>query len=739
MSAAPERVAAPNATAALAVEVADGIAVVTFDLPGESVNKLSRSVVDEFAALFDRVDGDASIRAVVLISGKPDIFIAGADIDQFLEIGTAQEAEAMSAAGQLLMGRLEALRAPVVAAIHGACMGGGLEASLACAYRIATDHPKTVLALPEVMLGLIPGAGGTQRLPRTVGLRAALDMILTGKNVRAKKALQIGLVDEMVHPAILRETAIDRARQLADGRIARRRRRTHGAADLALEDNALGRRVVFRKARDQVLARTHGSYPAPLAALDAVRAGYDQGGARGFEEEARLFGEMAVTDVSRELIFLFYATTALRKDRGTDAAVEPLPVQKLGVLGAGFMGAGIAAVAAMQGTVVRLKDAEYARVAKGLHAVSDVLRERVTKKQITRRQYDDQMSLVGATIDYSGFANVDLVIEAVFEDLALKHQVLQEAEGAIPGDAIYASNTSTIPIARIAEASRRPEQVLGMHFFSPVQKMPLLEVIVTPKTAPTAAATAVAYGKKLGKHVIVVNDGPGFYTTRTLAAFMNEAGYLLDEGAAIEALDRALVEFGFPVGPITLMDEVGIDVGAKVGKVLHDAFGERLAPSTSLARVAESGRLGRKGGKGFYRYGADGKRAGVDDTVYQLLPTGATRVEIPVLDMQQRCVLAMVNEAARCLEERILRSPRDGDVGAVFGIGFPPFRGGPFRYVDAVGAAHIVRQLEVYHGRFAPRFEPAALLVELAREGRRVYEQEAGDRRQDSGPPFPAS
>lgn len=722
MSAVTERV---GAAPALTVEMVDNIAVVTFDLPNEPVNKLSAAVVDEFAALFDRVDHDASIGAVVLMSGKPENFIAGADIDQFLALRTADDAEALSVAGQAMMARLESLRAPVLAAIHGACLGGGLEASLACAYRIATDHPKTVLAAPEVMLGLIPGAGGTQRLPRTVGLRAALDMILTGKNVRAKKALQIGLVDEMVHPAILRDIAIDRARQLADGRIPRRRRRSHGAADLALEDNPLGRRVVFRKARDSVLSRTHGNFPAPLAALDAVRAGYD-GGARGYAEEARLFGEMAVTDVSRELIFLFFATTALRKDPGTDAPAAPLPVHKLGVLGAGFMGSGIAAVAAMQGTVVRLKDAEYARVAKGLQAVSDVLRERVKRKQITRRQYEDQMSLVGGTIDYGGFSNVDLVIEAVFEDLALKHRVLEETEAVIPGDAIYASNTSTIPIARIAEPSRRPEQVLGMHFFSPVHKMPLLEVIVTPKTAPVATATAVAYGKKLGKHVIVVHDGPGFYTTRTLAAFMNEAGYLLDEGVAIEALDRALVEFGFPVGPITLMDEVGLDVGAKVGKVLHEAFGERLAPSTSLVRVAESGRLGRKGGKGFYRYGPNGKKAGVDDTVYQLLPTGTNRVEIPVVEMQQRCVLAMVNEAARCLEEGILRSARDGDVGAVFGIGFPPFRGGPFRYVDAVGAAHIVRQLEVYHGRFAPRFEPAARLVELARGGRRIYESDQG-------------
>ena len=716
MSAATETV---ETASALTVDVQNGIAIATLDVLDASVNVLDAQVVNEFATFFDRVDRDAAIRAVVLISGKPENFIAGADIEQFAALHTAQDGEELSRRGQALMSRLEHLRVPVVAAIHGACLGGGLEAAIACSYRIITDHAKSLMAAPEVQLGIFPGAGGTQRLPRLVGLRAALDIILTGRNVRAKKALQLGLVDEMVHPAILRDVAIDRARGLADGRISRSRgRSSRGISAAVLEDNPLGRRLVFSRARAGVVAKTSGNYPAPLAAIDAVRAGYELGVDRGYAEEARLFGDMAVSEVSRQLVYLFFATTALKKDPGTTVPVAPLPVKKLGVLGAGFMGAGIASVAAMQGTIVRLKDAEYARVAKGLKGVSEVLGERVQKKQVTRRQYEDQLTLVGGTIDYSGFDSCDLVIEAVFEDIELKHRVLLEAEVVMPSDAIYASNTSTIPISRIAEVSARPEQVLGMHFFSPVHKMPLLEVIVTPRTTPVATATAVAFGKKLGKHVIVVNDGPGFYTTRTLAAFLNEAGYLLDEGVSIEALDRALVDFGFPVGPITLMDEVGLDVGAKVGTVLRDAFGDRLTPSQSLSRVVASGRLGRKGGSGFYRYdGPGGKKAGVDETVYTLLPTGVNRTEIPVLEMQQRCVLAMVNEAARCLEEGILRSVRDGDVGAVFGIGFPPFRGGPFRYVDSVGIAHIVRQLEVYHGRFAPRFEPARILHDRAAQG----------------------
>ena len=706
---------------ALRVDVEDGVAVITFDLPGESVNTFSAGVVEEFAAVIDRLQRDADIRAAVLISGKPDGFIAGADIEEFLTIKTAADGEAMSAAGQMMMDRIAKLRTPLVAAIHGACMGGGLEASLACAYRICTDHPKTVLALPEVMLGIIPGAGGTQRLPRTVGLRNALDMILTGKNIRAKKALQMGLVDEMVHPAILRQIAVDRARKLGAGALRRSRgAKKGGLANLLLERNPLGRALVFRQAHASVMEKTHGNYPAPLAALDAVRAGVSHGTLRGFQEEARRFGEMAVTPQSRELTFLFFATTALKKDPGTDVPAEALPVRTLGVLGAGFMGAGVASVAAMQRTVVRMKDAAHDRVAAGLRAVSGVLRERLVRKQITKREFADQMSLVGGTTDYAGFQHADLVIEAVFEDLALKHKVLKETEAVVPGDAIYASNTSTIPITRIAEASQRAEQVLGMHFFSPVHKMPLLEVIVTRRTSPVATATAVAYGKKLGKHVIVVNDGPGFYTTRTLSAYMNEAGYLLDEGVAIDALDHAMVDMGFPVGPITLMDEVGLDVGGKVGHVIYDAFGERLKPSASLAKVVADGRTGRKGGRGFYRY-EGGKKRGVDESVYALLPTGATRKEMPAAEMQQRCMLALLNEAALCLEEGILRSPRDGDVGAVFGIGFPPFLGGPFRHIDAEGAASIVRQLETLHQRFAPRFAPCKLLVGMAQTKARFY------------------
>ncbi len=714
----------PKASA-LSLEVVEGVAVLTFDLPGESINKFSPAVIEEFTRHIERIEKDAAITGAVLISAKPGIFIAGADIDQFLEFRTAADATAASAFGHAMMTRIEKGRVPVVAAIDGACLGGGLEFSLACAYRIAADTPKTVLQLPETQLGLIPGAGGTQRLPRLVGLQAALDMILTAKNVRAKKALQIGLVDELVHPSILRDIAIQRAKELASGKLARKRERPHGAKELLLDDNPIGRAVVFRQAREMTLKKSKGHYPALLASLDAVAAAYHGSEAEGFAEEARLFGEMAMTPVSKELIFLFYATTSLKKDVGIPGnPTVQKPVDRIAVLGTGFMGAGIAAISVMKEVPVRFKDTEADRVAKGVGAVRDVLKDRFTKRRITRQQYEDQLGLVSGTTTYTGFGRVPLVIEAVFEDLAVKQAVLKETEAKLSPTAIFATNTSTIPIARIAAASARPERVIGMHFFSPVHKMPLLEVIVTPRTAPEVTATVVEFGRRIGKTVIIVNDAPGFFVNRILAPYVNEAGKLLDEGVAVDAIDKAMSAFGFPVGPINLIDEVGLDIAGKSGAIMADAFGGRMQPSDALVKVLGAGRLGRKGKKGFYLYDEDGKREGVDETVYALYAGGAKRREVPKEEIQRRLSLAMVNEAARCLEEGIVRTARDGDIGAVFGIGFPPFRGGPFRHVDAVGVAEVVRQLDALDAVHAGRFTTAAILREMARAGRTFYPKE---------------
>jgi 3-hydroxyacyl-CoA dehydrogenase / enoyl-CoA hydratase / 3-hydroxybutyryl-CoA epimerase len=706
----------PAPTLTLLVE--DGIAIITFDAPHAPVNALNSRLAGEFDAMFAELEGNDAIRAAVLWSGKPDTWIAGADIEELVSITAAAQAEALSRNGQRMLDRLAALRTPVVAAIHGACLGGGLEVALACHWRVLSDHPKSVCALPEVQLGLLPGAGGTQRLPRLIGLQAALDLILTGKTVRASKARSLGLVDDLVHPSILRAVAIQRAHELADRQRTRVERKS-GATELLLEDNPVGRAVVFRQAREQVLKKTRGAYPAPLAAIEAVAEGYANGIARGLEAEAKAFGRMAVTDVCRELTFLFFATTALKKDTGAGEGITPRRVRRLGIVGGGFMGAGIASVAVQHDTLVRIRDASLDRVAGAVGTVRATLDEKRRRRRLTRQAMDDALARVSGGTDLTGFRRADLVIEAVFEELAVKHAVLRDVE-AVSTEAIVASNTSTIPIARIAEASARPDRVIGMHFFSPVQKMPLLEVIAAPSTSPDTIATAVAFGKQLGKTVIVVHDGPGFYVNRILAPYLNEAGALLDDGVAIEAIDEALLAYGFPVGPITLLDEVGLDIAGKSGAVMVDAFGDRMVPSRTLMRVIESGRTGRKGGRGFYLYD-EGKRGGPDASVYALSPVQGARRAVSASDIQDRTVLPMLNEAVRCLEDGVLRSTRDGDVGAVFGIGFPPFRGGPFRAIDALGAAELVRRLDALDARFAGRFTPAPRLRAMAARGERFY------------------
>jgi 3-hydroxyacyl-CoA dehydrogenase/enoyl-CoA hydratase/3-hydroxybutyryl-CoA epimerase len=708
---------------ALRVDVTDGIAVVTFDLPNESVNKFTRGVMAEFAALVDRFDMEDAIQAAVLVSGKSDVWIAGADVEEFLAFRSAEAATDMSRSAQALVDRVEHSRVPLVCAIHGACLGGGLELALACAHRIATEHPKTVLGLPETQLGLIPGIGGTQRLPRLVGLQVALDMILSARNVRAKKALQTGLIDELVHPAILLDVAMQRAREFAAGtRRREKRHEEHTVTEMLLDENPIGRSVVFKRARAMSEKKSRGHYPALEAAIEAVAAGYHGPRSHGYAEEARLFGDMAMTPESRQLVFLFFATTSLKKDRvqGPGARVT----QRLGVVGTGFMGAGIAAIAAMQMIPVRFKDTKHEAVLKGLASVRATLKDALDKKRITRQQFDDQLSLVSGTINYTGFRQLDVVIEAVFEDVGVKHAVLREAERHLPAHAVFATNTSTIPIATIAEASARPDRVIGMHFFSPVPKMPLLEVIVTGRTSSDTIDTTVALGRKLGKTVIVVNDSPGFYVNRILAPYINEAGRLLDEGVEVDVVDNAVVDFGFPVGPITLIDEVGLDIAGKSGAIMYDAFGDRLSPAKSLRAVLEAGRLGRKGKQGFYRYDEEGKKQDVDPSVYRLFRTTDTHHQVAVEEIQRRCVLALVNEAVRCLEERIIDSPRDGDVGAVFGIGFPPFRGGPFRYADALGIANLVERLERLDLSHAGRYTPAPLLVDMARRNARFYPAE---------------
>ncbi len=707
---------------AFVTQVRDGIARMEFTLPHEPINKITKDVRTELESLLDRIQGEKGVRAVVLISGKPDTFIAGADIDEFVALKNRDQARKLVQAGQVLINQFEDLGKPVVAAIHGACLGGGLEAVLACTYRVATDDPKTTLGLPEVQLGIIPAAGGCQRLPRLIGVRAALDIILAGKTLPASRAFKLGVVDELVHPAILEDVATQAAQRLVEG--WRPKRRGSGVAGVLLDKNPLGRQIVFSQARKQLMKKTGGNYPAPVAALEAVEHGLKYGLDAGLDHESARFAELAVGDVSKRLVQIFFATTALKKDPGvTGAAPEPSEIDNVAVVGAGFMGSAIAGVAVGRaGADVRLRDAKLEAVAKGINASRKILETQLKRRRISKYEFRRLSALVSGGIDWSGFGRADLIIEAVFEDLAVKHEVFRDIEKHVPPSCILASNTSTIPIARIAEAVGDPTRVIGMHFFSPVEKMPLLEVIVTDQTAPSATVTAVAFGRRMGKTVIVVQDSPGFWVNRILAPYLNEAGHLLRDGVPVEAIDAAMRAFGFPVGPVTLLDEIGLDVSVKASAVLHEAYGDRMAPVPGLGKMTADGRLGRKSGRGFYQY-EKGKKRKVDPTAYDLLGVKANGT-VPEEDVRHRLVFCMLNEAARGVEERVVRSPRDGDIGAIFGIGFPPFRGGPLRYLDDLGADHVTRRLSELAERYGDRFAPAPVLERMAGASERFYPAE---------------
>jgi len=729
----------------LELERRGDVGIVWLDPDGDAVNTLSRGALMRFSELLGELERDPELDAAVIASRSPRSFLAGADIREFLSYGSAEEVRDIVHLGHDLMARLEGCRTPVVAAVHGACMGGGLELALACRAIVASDHPSTRFAFPEVRLGLLPGLAGTQRLPARVGVPQALDMALTGRSVYARKARRLGLVDVTVPKEALLASAVATARGLARGRW--RRPGPRRSARERLLGSAVARPLVWRQAAAQVAKASAGHYPAPGKILATVRAGVEGGRGAGLEAEARAFAELLFTPEARALIHLFFAQSAARKNPFAERAA-PRPVTTVGVVGAGLMGAGIGQVSVQEGLRVLIKDVDLERAASGKGSIYRGLSRRVGKG-VRAFERDAAVERVILTDGYAAFAGAQLTIEAVLEDVELKRGVLRQVEAHAPADHVYASNTSAIPIARLAEASARPETVLGMHYFSPVPRMPLLEVIATSATADWALATAVAVGLRQGKTVITVGDGPGFYTTRVLSRYMAEALACVREGAGVPAVDAAMRARGFPQGPFELLDDVGIDVGAKIHAVLEQVFADRGMPADdALTRLVEAGYRGRKAGKGFYRY--DARRRGApwwrggrrrrepDPGAYAVMGLGSGERAEPRLaggEVQERLLLAMIDEAVRCLDEGILRSPVDGDVGAVFGFAFPPFLGGPFYHADRVGAGELVARLERLVERYGERFRPCDGLRRRAASGERFHRLDVGGREPDAGGP----
>ena len=704
------------------IKRADNIAVISFDLPDTSVNVLSRESLADLQSALDQILRDPKVRACVLTSEKKDNFLAGADLGQLAEVTSAKEAEKFSRRGQDILNRIANGPIPFVAAVHGMALGGGLEVILACHSRIATDDPKTVFALPEVQLGLLPAAGGTQRLPRLIGLSQALPLMLSGSRVRAKKALKLGLVDQLVARENLLETAVKRAILLVEKNRWRSVKNTRLSKLDRLLPLPIVRSLLLKKTREQVLRKTRGKYPAPLSILKCVEAGLNEGIDRGLAKEAELFGKLVVSPESKNLVWIFHASRELKKL--PQGMPSPTEVKKLAVIGAGLMGEGIASVSLPLNDVI-LKDLTDKAVGRAKESIRTQLTKRVQSGSLTLADEVQQLTRLMCVTDMSALKESELVIEAVFEDLALKRKVLNDVEKVIAPSAVFASNTSALPISKIAEQAKHPERILGMHYFSPVPKMPLLEIVVMPKTSKEAIATAQSYGIAQGKTVIVVKDGPGFYTTRILAPLLNESMLLLEEGASVEAIDNALKNFGFPVGPIALLDEVGIDVGAHVAHDLGEAFGKRWGKASgALNLLIDAGYKGKKCGKGFYVYSESGRKKSkkeVDPKIYGFFG-GKARLTMDAHEIAERVAFMMINEAVYCLQEEVILNAHDGDIGAIMGLGFPPFLGGPFHYLDQLGLPAAVARMKELSKKFGPRFEPAPLLEEKSKKNGRFYE-----------------
>ncbi len=692
---------------------ADHVAVITIAVPDDTVNTLKAAFVSQIRQVIQQAQENPKLVGMVLISGKPDSFIAGADIAMIAACESAQAAESLARQGQEVMAYIAALPFPVVVAIHGPCLGGGLELALACDQRICSLDDKTQLGLPEVKLGLLPGSGGTQRLPRLIGTLPALTLILSGKHVSAKQAVALGLVDDAVPAVILLETAV---KQVLQGRKIRK--------PLPLRERvlsgALVRPLLFSRVAKQTRAKTQGHYPATDLILHVVRTGLEQGSDRGYAAEAKAFGELAVSAQSAALRSLFFAATAIKKARG--AIAEPRPLQTIGVLGGGLMGGGIACVTALRAKLpVRIKDIDVDGINHALKYSWDRLSEKIRRKKMNTAGRQRNMALISASLDYRGFRRRDVIIEAVFEELSLKQKMVAEIEQYCAPYTVFASNTSSLPISAIAAQAQRPENVIGLHYFSPVDKMPLVEVIPHAGTSAQTIATTVALAKKQGKTPIVVADRAGFYVNRILAPYINEAMRCLLEGEPIDAIDEALVQFGFPVGPIQLLDEVGIDVGTKIIPILESAYGERFSSPLAFSVLLADDRKGRKNGRGFYLYRPKAKKKKmVDKTIYQLLNLQSERRMDSSL-IAQRCVMMLLNEAVRCRDESVIHSLRDGDLGAVMGIGFPPFLGGPFYYLDQLGVAQVVETLTSLTHQYGDRFTPCDALHRCLESGDNFY------------------
>jgi len=691
-----------------------GIAWLTFDAPGK-VNTFTSAAMSQLDTILADAALDDRIRALVIVSGKPDSFIAGADIDEIETVESPERARSLVEFGQSVFQRLADMPMLTIAAIHGACLGGGLEMALACDYRVATDDPKTRIGLPEVNLGIIPGWGGTTRLPRLVGLAGALELVLAGKPASTRKARRVGLIDGVVAHAFMCDQVVSFVDSIATdaGRaeVHARRRRARARLMRLLEATPPGRFVMFSRAARAVRKRTQGHYPAPLEAIGVMRRTYGKPVAEGLRAEADAVSRLICSPESRGLVHLYKVTQALK--RAPTAAPTP-DVRNAVVVGAGAMGGGIAWALANAGIQVRMKDLNWKALEAGSKAAASMFRARVKRRRMTEGEMNLAMHRISCTTDYSGFAHADAVIEAVVEDLDIKKGVLRELERHVPRHALICTNTSSLSLKEMGKALKRPDRFVGLHFFNPVDRMPLVEVVPGPKTSDEAVALAVQLVLKMGKTPVVVGACAGFLVNRILMPYLTESARMFEEGVAADRIDAVLTRFGMPMGPMRLADEVGLDVGVKVARVLGEAYGQRMSVPAVLGEIAGTQQLGRKTGRGFYIHDNGHTRPNPEA---EHLPSRRGFADLSESDIVDRAVLVMVNEAARCLEEGVADGPDAIDAAMVLGTGFAPFRGGLMRYAESRGLGAVAGRLNDLADQYGDRFRPARLLEQAADNG----------------------
>jgi 3-hydroxyacyl-CoA dehydrogenase/enoyl-CoA hydratase/3-hydroxybutyryl-CoA epimerase/enoyl-CoA isomerase len=706
-----------------ATALGDGIVELKFDLAGESVNKLNQAAIRDFDAAVRAIANDGSVKGVIVTSGKP-VFIVGADITEFGAMFAAGEeaiAKGVLEVNRILC-RFEDLPVPTVVAINGVCLGGGLELALAADYRVMSTTAS--VGFPEVKLGIFPGFGGSVRMPRAIGIDNAVEWICAGQDKKADAALKDGAVDAVVAPELLRDAALTMLRQCIDGKLDWKGRRAAKLAPLKL--NRIEQTMAFNSAMAVVGAQAGPNYPAPMLALKNMQEAATLGRDAALEVEAKYFAKAAVTPQAGALVGVFLADQAVKKAAGAWEKKSRKEIRQAAVLGAGIMGGGIAYQSALKGTPIVMKDIKEEQLALGMSEAGKLLTKAVEKGRSTPAKMTEVLGRIRPTLNYGDFGGVDIVIEAVVENPKVKKAVFAEVEPLLREDTIIASNTSTISISYLAEGLRRPQNFVGMHFFNPVHMMPLVEVIRGRQSSDEAIATTVKLASKMGKTPIVVNDCPGFFVNRVLFPYFAGFHMLLRDGADFQAVDKVMEKFGWPMGPAYLMDVVGMDTAVHAANVMAEGFPDRMKhdwKNTTEVLVANQ-RLGQKNGKGYYVYAPDKKgkpKKTVDPTTYELVKdVVAPRKEFTPEEIVARCMVPLINEVARCLEEKIIASPQEADMALLYGIGFPPFRGGACRYVDQTGVANFVATAD----RLAPLgklYEAPPLLRDMAASNRRFF------------------